>query len=367
MLYIVTYATHQQGYLETLKESCPDLVVLGYGTKWNGFRDKAMGVSEFCKTKNPDDLVCFVDGFDSVVLDKDVIEKRYRELDQKLVMSSDLTITYILHKYNSDKLFSKCKENGDRLNSGMYIGTPESIIELWSGFEDGGDDQTHATKKCKDVYIDSKSFIFYNYIREDSLKVRGGKLYREGQDAPIPVISAPVGENMNHILKEVGFENLPDIKKNEEHYTKSYRKLYLPERLLAFACIVLVLKLHNKVLALGISAILFLAVLNFEVYTKHKEESGPKRAMQFIGDAMYISSFPIILGLIANSKNIKNILILDALAVAILLLPNISLDTRIKYLVDAHVNYSDTGNPISDNKILITIIFLVNIWKLRNV
>jgi hypothetical protein len=238
---------------------------------------------------------------------------------------------------------------------------------LWSGFEDGGDDQTHATKKCKDFYVDVTNAIFYNYIPEDSLSFREGKLYKEGQEEHIPIISAPVGQNMNHILKEVGFENLPDIKKNEEHYTKSYRKLYLPERLLAFACIVLVLKLNNKLLALGISVILFLSVLNFEVYIKHQEESGPKRAVHIIGDALYLSSFPIILGLIANSKNFKNILILDALALALMLLPNISLDTRIKYLVDAHASYSDTGKPISDNKILITIIFLVNIWKLRNV
>jgi hypothetical protein len=42
--------------------------VLGWGTKWNGFSDKSKGLVEHLKTKNDDDdIVVFVDGFDSKV------------------------------------------------------------------------------------------------------------------------------------------------------------------------------------------------------------------------------------------------------------------------------------------------------------
>ena len=63
----------------------------------------------------------------------------------------------VTSKYIQDKLFGKCKE--ERLNSGMYIGTSESIITFWEDF-DGQDDQWYATQKCKhmDMKIDTERY-----------------------------------------------------------------------------------------------------------------------------------------------------------------------------------------------------------------
>ena len=52
MLNIITYATHNERYFENLKESYPNIIVLGWKTKWNGFYDKVRGVMNFCKDKN---------------------------------------------------------------------------------------------------------------------------------------------------------------------------------------------------------------------------------------------------------------------------------------------------------------------------
>lgn len=68
MFYIITYASHSENYFELLK-TYPELIILGYGKKWNGFQDKINATVSFCKKIKKDDIVCFVDGFDSIILE----------------------------------------------------------------------------------------------------------------------------------------------------------------------------------------------------------------------------------------------------------------------------------------------------------
>tara|TARA_Y100000389_G_scaffold197861_1_gene233272 strand:- start:3009 stop:3311 length:303 start_codon:yes stop_codon:yes gene_type:complete len=92
MFYIVTYATHSEKYFDLLKQY-PGLIVLGFGEKWTGFHDKTNAVVEFCKKVKPDDIVCFVDGFDTLILESsDEILRRYKELDKDLVISKALVL-----------------------------------------------------------------------------------------------------------------------------------------------------------------------------------------------------------------------------------------------------------------------------------
>jgi hypothetical protein len=395
MLYIVTYATHSERYFDVLKESCPDITVLGMGTKWNGFGDKAKGVSDFCKSKNPDDLVCFVDGFDSVIIEKVEIEKRYKKLGHELVVSSPKSIRSVLEKYVSDKLFSSCAEDGARLNSGMYIGTARSIIKLWSGFEDGGDDQLHVTKKCKDVYIDIDNLLFYNYSASDSVEVREGKLYKEG-DISIPIVSCPAHGNINNILVKIGYSNLPDIKVDYVYRLKTYGKLFLPEILWILASILLLFKLHNKKLAVFISFVSLLEVINFEVHVKHLDIHGVRKILFSLLDFLHISIIALVFWLMYKSNNLKNLLILNTIFLIMLLLffhfkkcivtiienkvagidddyMSVSRGTRLGYLIDVNQKYKkekgkSVFNWMDGNKLIVIIIIILNIvtlWKLR--
>ena len=118
MFYIITYATHSSGYFELLKQSCPDIIILGWGEKWNGFGDKIKATVEFCKTKKPDDIVCCIDGFDSIVLtSKEEIYKKYKSFNIPLIFSNGASSSSIFVKYIQDKLFGKCKSK--RLNAGQ--------------------------------------------------------------------------------------------------------------------------------------------------------------------------------------------------------------------------------------------------------
>ena len=84
-MHIITYATHEERYLPLLKQSYPDLVVLGMGKPWNGFQDKVWATVEYCK-QHPHEIICFIDGFDSVVLHNEILA-RYESFQSPLVMS----------------------------------------------------------------------------------------------------------------------------------------------------------------------------------------------------------------------------------------------------------------------------------------
>ena len=368
MLYIVTYATHSERYFETLKKSCPDIIVLGYGEKWNGFIDKTNGIIEFCNNKNPSDIICVVDGFDSVVLDSDIIEERYRELGKDLVFSKEGSVCSVVSKYFMDKVFSSCKSTKHRISAGLYIGTVQSIVNFWKDYHEG-DDQEYVTERCDEVYVDINNNIFYNYTPVDRLDVREGRLYLEEGSRSIPIIGSPGNRDMRPILRKLGYNSLLDIQQN--NYLLSgipkYGKLFLPEIIWAIVSILLFLGVPNKKLALVVSFVILLEVINFEVDVKHKKASVLEKILYTAYDAMYICSVVVILWIMIHSKNLRNIAILDILAFSIMALPIISLDTRIKYWFHKDINYLDKDNIFDDNKILILVVLSINLWKLRNI
>ncbi|CRG99511.1 procollagen lysine 5-dioxygenase, putative [Plasmodium relictum] len=105
-LHVLTFATHEQGYFKTLKESCKNLninlKVLGMGEKWKGFIWKLIKVKEYLNLCNDNDLILFVDGFDTFfVQPANVIIERYIiNYDNFFVCTSEST-------YSSDTFFLK--------------------------------------------------------------------------------------------------------------------------------------------------------------------------------------------------------------------------------------------------------------------
>ena len=66
---VITYATHSEGSFEELTHNKfgVEVTVLGMDPKWNGFMDKIEGVLKYLQTLPDDELVVFVDGFDSYI------------------------------------------------------------------------------------------------------------------------------------------------------------------------------------------------------------------------------------------------------------------------------------------------------------
>jgi hypothetical protein len=193
MFYLITYATHEERYFKFLKNRVHK--VLGFGKKWNGFHDKVKAVIEFCDSVNPDDIVCFVDGFDSMILGTDEeILKAYKSIGQELVFSKEKTIPdTAISNYSMNKIFGKpCIDT--KLNSGLYIGPAKIISNFWRDMKPGEDDQRYAC--AKHPYVDHENRLFYNYSKEDKDVTRDtdGNVYK-GQKRVL-VIGMPGNENI---------------------------------------------------------------------------------------------------------------------------------------------------------------------------
>lgn len=164
---IVTYANKSQGMFDELvnnKFGVP-IKVLGWGTKWNGFSDKSKGLVEHLKTKRDDDIVVFIDGFDSKVNRNPTdIVKLFKQFNCKILVSSDPNIS---GKFITNLIFGTCKESGTA-NAGMYMGYAKELLEFLEAEAktECKDDQLNFNTLCKsrdDIKVDENSVIFENF------------------------------------------------------------------------------------------------------------------------------------------------------------------------------------------------------------
>jgi hypothetical protein len=312
-MHIITYATHEERYLPLLKQSCPDLVILGMGEKWNGFQDKVWATVNYCK-EHPHEIICFIDGFDSIVLDNEILS-RYESFDSPLVMSHAANHKSVGVKYIQDKMFGKCNE--ERLNSGMYIGTSEAIISFWENY-DGGDDQQYATQTCKDIdmKIDTEHLLFYNYSPDDTIQVRHGQLYVN--DTQPCVISCPGNASINPYLTELGYTP-PDIKYDWTYRFRTYLKHFLPEILLV-TIILATLFYVSFPLSIAMSFLLFTTFLEYELHIKHYPISPFLKFICVLIDVVHMAFFLLVLYFIFSSGcNLKKIILLDTMYLIVVL------------------------------------------------
>jgi hypothetical protein len=402
MFYIVTYTTHSERYFELLKQSCPDIIVLGYGEKWNGFNDKVKASVKFCKSKQPDDIICFVDGFDSVVLtSKEEILEKYKTFDIPLVFSQDMTTSSIIIKYGQDKVFGRCKNK--RLNAGLIIGTAESIIDFWSDIQENEDDQEYATRKCKKINymkIDVENKLFYNYSSADTINIKNNSLFINNNKYPTSIISAPANNNINHILSQLNYKNLPDNKNDFKYRISTYGKYFIKEFILALLIVSIFVYFKNIPFSIIISLIFVCSFLEYELIVKHLDTTTINKILYLIIDFIHLFICFFIIYLMINFDcNIQKLLLLDIIYFSIIglffyfkscILTIISnklinkqncswngYSHRISYFFDINKSYekcSDTNSNINTtelwmngNIINVSIIILLNIhclWKI---
>ncbi len=302
MFYIITYATHSERYFELLKQSCPDIIVLGYGEKWNGFNDKVKATINFCKSKQKDDIICFVDGFDSVVLtSKEEILEKYKSFDVPLVFSSGASSSSIFVKYTQDKLFGKCKHK--RLNSGLFMGTSKSIIDFWKDIQEKEDDQTYATKQCKKIdymTIDNEHKLFYNYSSADTINIKNNSLFVNSSKLSTSIISCPGNNNINSILSQLKYTNLPEIKYDFKYRLSTYATAFIKEFIIALLIVGIFIYFKNIAYSIIISLLLFFSFIEYELYIKHMDISKTNKLLYLILDAIHISVTLFILWIIIN-------------------------------------------------------------------
>ena len=167
MLYdIVTYANKAQGmYTELVNNKHgAQVTTLGWGTKWNGFTDKFKAMRQYLATKRDDDIVIFLDGFDTKVNeDPQHVAALFREYDCKVLVSKDPTLFRGLIERT---IFGTCK-NGLIANSGMYMGYAKylRIVLAEALTYKCKDDQRNLNSVCEKfdfIRVDDSERVFKN-------------------------------------------------------------------------------------------------------------------------------------------------------------------------------------------------------------
>lgn len=166
-LEVVTYANKSSGLFEKLVNNEHDVPVkvLGWGTKWNGFSDKIKGLLDYIQNKSDDEIILFIDGFDSLVnkpVDDKLIEI-FKQYDCGVLVSRDREGS---GRLLSRRIFGNC--GAYTVNSGMYMGYVKYLKKLLSEEINMKclDDQRNFNTLCNKhdfVKIDSDEKIFRNF------------------------------------------------------------------------------------------------------------------------------------------------------------------------------------------------------------
>lgn len=174
---VVTYANKSNGLFDKLinNKHSVHVEVLGWGTKWNGFQDKIVGVLNFLKTQPDDEIVIFVDGFDSIIKnDLSTVKQKFEQYDCKVLFSMDTNPQNMLLKpfgyLAQQTIFDTCYTN-KTANTGMYIGYTKYLKMVLNDISKSKckDDQVVANKLCKKydfIKVDIHNKIFKNYVHE---------------------------------------------------------------------------------------------------------------------------------------------------------------------------------------------------------
>jgi hypothetical protein len=327
MLYIITYATHSERYFNILKESYPNIIVLGFGTKWTGFYDKIKATINFCKDRNDDDLILFVDGFDSIILHTDDLIEKYKSFSNNsspLIFSKDLNPPNVIAKYMQDSFFSTCQSLN--LNTGMYIGPPKLIIEFWKDIKLEDDDQIYATKQCNNftneyIKIDKYCKLFYNYTSNDNIYIENNKV-KIGNEYP-NIISAPANGNIDNILIKLRYKITENVTE-KFFFTRllniinKYLKIPI---IFLIILIIMIIYIPNKKLGLHICLFLFIEYLNYNLYLKHLDTAHINKMIYILINFLQFSIIYIIFLLFNNFKcDTNKLLLLNTIYFFILIL-----------------------------------------------
>jgi hypothetical protein len=168
-IHLITYATHSEGTFNELLNNKHKIhiEVLGWGRPWNGYMDKINYTNEYIKTLPDNDIIIFIDGFDSEIVESlPIIKKRFLELNSDIVLSQQDYSNYLQY-YIQKKHFGSCKYNYIA-NAGLYAGYNNKIQKLLDHIQKikySDDDQSclnHACQYFDNLTIDIDNKLFHN-------------------------------------------------------------------------------------------------------------------------------------------------------------------------------------------------------------
>lgn len=232
-IHFVTVATQSEGYLPVLEQQLTEknakLHKLAMGKEWEGHMMKDLEMIDFLKNIDNNDIVVFLDGFDTLMLSGcDEIVEKFKSFDAKMVLSiENVGSLSFIH----DAVFEKI--NGYYFNAGLYMGRAKFMLDFLEDMYTNDYDKKSNQKtwmkhlnrlsnvnKLEGIKFDINSDIFLNhsfttnnypYIVDKRIMI---------YDSKPCFIQGNGREDMTYIIKATGHTKY-DIHKNEFYYKKA--------------------------------------------------------------------------------------------------------------------------------------------------
>jgi hypothetical protein len=179
--HIITVATHKEGKLQELIDNKfnYNISVLGMGQKWTGFKMKFELVLEYINNLQDDDIVIFLDGFDSEIkLEPHLAVEIFKKNNYKILFSYEPGSNFLkLDRW----VWPSCKKN-EPLNTGIYMGYVKYLkIFLTECLKAKcKDDQVIANSLCKKLEfmeVDKHEQIFQNLKLANDFNYNGQAIF----------------------------------------------------------------------------------------------------------------------------------------------------------------------------------------------
>lgn len=258
---VVTVATEEKFHFKNLKQSVEaqgqTLHVLGQGKAYHAHYMKDVWMLDFCRGLPRDEVVLFVDGYDSVVCgDLGDLEQKFLGTTFPMVISMDGVNCNenILCKYTYNKIMSF------KGNTGIYIGYAGHIRDFieavrsdprraknpsnqsaWGKFY-------NTQPKDKWLAVDENHDFFYNLVHFQNnpigsdFKVTRDKAFTElyFRGKQVFVVSAPGSTDLNTLVAKLGYDPVVGENKTMANNAKYYFRFFIPE-IVALIALVLVI------------------------------------------------------------------------------------------------------------------------------
>jgi hypothetical protein len=234
---LVTVVTHSDGYFPWLLQSCKrfgiHLEVLGWEQRWQGFAWRLTLMIHYLRGLDPRDIVCFIDGYDVIVLKPlQELEARFKRLKRlhpkcKVFVAEERHV-HTVQRWGSKLTFGTC--NNVFLNAGTYIGYARDILEIIQNMyainpKFNADDQqmllSYCAKHPQDIYVDRDSQLFFTVVRTlqdiEDVEIVGDPCIFHGAS----------NTNMNNFIQRLGYAMTDDDKKKmiQFHWASQRQKV----------------------------------------------------------------------------------------------------------------------------------------------
>ena len=173
-IYLVTYATHSEGLFDKLtkNEFNKKIDVVGWNTKFRDYFDKINELIKYIKAKNDNDIIVYLDGFDSLInrnFTDNELKKLFLSYKTNILISKDpINLLLIDNKLIGKEIYNinyGKYENDILPNMGMFMGYVKDLKLLFNCMiKQNNEDDQKALNKCynSNIKIDTENKIFIN-------------------------------------------------------------------------------------------------------------------------------------------------------------------------------------------------------------